>query len=252
MRLIRSTLQGKPCLTSFSESTIPPYAVLSHTWETQDQEVTLKDMLESSGRTKAGYRKVEFCGDQTQKDNLEYFWVDSCCIDRSSSAELSRSINSMFRWYQNAQKCYVYLQDVSTLKGDDRESWEPSFRNSRWFTRGWTLQELLAPKTVEFYSKEGQKLGDRKTLEGPVHEATGIARKALQGTPLTQFDVEERFSWVYKRQTSEPEDKAYSMLGIFDVSLPLVYGEGEIHALRRLREAIARENSITVNIGLPG
>jgi len=183
----------------FSEIDAPPYAVLSHTWQTSDQEVSFQDIMEESGRAKSGYHKVEFCGMQAHMDGLEYFWIDSCCIDRSSGAELTKAINSMFRWYRNAQKCYVYLADVSITAGVGYDSWESAFRESRWFTRGWTVQELLAPKIVEFFSRERQQLGDRKTLERLIHEVTKVPFGALRGNPLSQFSVEEKFLWADKR-----------------------------------------------------
>jgi hypothetical protein len=149
----------------------------------------------------------------------------------------------MFRWYQNAAKCYVYLSDVwaRKRKASDRFSeytWESTFQGSRWFTRGWTLQELLAPRSVEFFSQEGKRLGDKRALERQVHGRTGIAVSALQGTPLSQFGVDERLPWAENRQTTCEEDEAYSLLGIFNVYMPLIYGEGKEHALLRLREQI--------------
>lgn len=95
-----------------------------------------------------GYRKIRFCAEQAWRDGLSHSWVDTCCIDKSSSAELSEAINSMFRSYRDATKCYVYLADVPTLPTEP--PWESAFRDSRWFTRGWTLQELIAPRTIEF------------------------------------------------------------------------------------------------------
>jgi hypothetical protein len=153
---------------------------------------------------------------------LEYFWVDTCYIDKSSSNELAEAINSMFRWYQKADKCYVYLSDVSTLERKASDTfaectWESAFRDSKWFIRGWTLQELLAPRSVEFFSREGKRLGDKRTLEQQIHEITGIPATALRENPLSQFDVDERFSWAKGRQTTRGEDKAYSLFGIFDV-----------------------------------
>jgi hypothetical protein len=149
----------------------------------------------------------------------------------------------MFRWYRNAAKCYVYLSDVSITKRKASSqlsefTWEPAFLASRWFTRGWTLQELIAPSSVEFFSQEGKRLGDKRTLERQVHEITGIAVSALQGAPLSQFGVDERLQWGKNRQTMRKEDKAYSLLGIFDVHIPLIYGEGEDNALTRLQEEI--------------
>src|SRR5947209_7172993 len=101
--------------------------------------------------------------------------------------------------------------------------WELDFRKSRWFTRGWTLKELLAPGSVEFFSREGKQLGDKRTLERQIHEITGIAIPALRGTPLSQFGIDERLSWAENRQTTRKEDKAYSLLGIFDVFMSLIY-----------------------------
>jgi hypothetical protein len=201
--------------------------------------------MDGTSEDKSGYKKVGFCAQQAADDGLQYFWVDSCCIDKSSSAELQEAINSMFHWYQNAAKCYVYLSDVliRKRKASDLSSeytWESAFRSSRWFTRGWTLQELLAPgsDSVEFFSCEGDRLGDKRTLERQIHEITAIPITALRGTPLSQFDVDDRLLWTESRQTTREEDKAYSLFGIFDVYLPLIYGEGRESAFKRLREEI--------------
>jgi hypothetical protein len=220
-----------------------PYTILSHTWGQASEEVTFEDIMEGSGRCKAGYKKIKFCGEQAARDGFTYFWVDSCCIKKSSDAELSESINSMFRWYQRAEKCYVYLSDVSTGKrkrGDQnsQNTWEAAFRGSRWFTRGWTLQELLAPVSVEFFSRESKLLGDKAFLDQQLHEITGIALPALQNTSLSQFSVDERFKWAQNRQTTREEDWAYCLLGIFDISMPLIYGEGREKAVIRLRKEI--------------
>jgi hypothetical protein len=142
-------------LIEYVGSNIPPYAILSHTWGADEEEVTFKDISDGTGKSKVGYHKIRFCGEQTARNGLQYFWVDTCCIDKSSSAELSEAINSMFRWYQNATRCYVYLPDVSVCNPQDGDSewsprWKPEFRRSKWFTRGWTLQELIAPASVEF------------------------------------------------------------------------------------------------------
>jgi hypothetical protein len=169
--------------------------------------------------------------------------LKAACIDKSNNNELSEAINSMFRWYRGAAKCYVYLLDVSrpALHAIDEFGqlpWEPAFRKSRWFTRGWTLQELIAPTSVEFFSKEGEQLGNKRSLERHIHEITGIPVKALQGSPLSGFSVTERMLWAEKRETTRKEDKAYSLLGIFDVYMPLIYGEGRDNATKRLREEI--------------
>lgn len=148
----------------------------------------------------------------------------------------------MFRWYRDAKRCYVYLADVSrTVVSGPRQSttpWEADFRNSKWFTRGWTLQELIAPKTVDFYSKEGFWLGDKRSLELQICDVTNVPIKPLRGASLSDFTVSEREAWAGNRQTKYEEDMAYSLLGIFDVYMPLIYGEGRENARKRLREEV--------------
>ena len=220
MRLLENT-DGSFGLTKFVANEIPSYAILSHTWDADDQEVTFQDMINGVGSGKRGYKKIKFCGKQAQKDGLRYFWVDSCCIDKSSSAELQEAINTMFRWYRDTARCYVYLSDVSAGKHSrsSKPRWESTFKRSRWFTRGWTLQELLAPRSVEFFSRDEKRLGDKVSLELQIHEVTGIAVQALQGSPLSQFSVEDRMSWAARRETTVEEDQAYCLLGIFGMSV---------------------------------
>jgi Heterokaryon incompatibility protein (HET) len=244
MRLLERSSTGEFSLTKyFTSDKVPCYAILSHTWGPNDEEVTFEDLKGSAGTGKPGYKKIRFCGEQAKRDDLQYFWVDTCCIDKSSSAELDEAINSMFRWYRDAARCYVYLSDVSILDYDlnshlSQLPWESAFRASRWFTRGWTLQELLAPASVEFFSQEGQRLVDKRSLERQIHEITGITIPALQGTPLSQFGVDERFKWAEKRQTTREEDWAYCLLGIFGIFMSLRYGERRGNAVIRLRKKI--------------
>jgi hypothetical protein len=242
MRLLKLK-DGEFSLVEFVGDNIPRYAILSHTWGADDEEVTFKDLVEGTGKDKAGYEKIRFCGKQAANDGLQYSWVDTCCIDKLSSTELSEAINSMFRWYHNATKCYVHLSDVSICGSIENElssqwTWKPAFQRSRWFTRGWTLQELIAPKSVEFYSAEGEQLGDKNSLVQEIHEMTGISIQALQGRPLSCFSVDERMSWAVRRETKREEDAAYSLLGIFDIHMPLIYGEGRKKALNRLQKEI--------------
>jgi hypothetical protein len=243
MRLLRLEDDGEFSLVEFVGNNVPPYAVLSHTWGADHEEVTFKDLVDGAGKSKAGYSKIRFCGKQAAKDGQQYFWVDTCCIDKSSSEELSEAINSMFRWYHNAAKCYVYLSDVS-IGGSvgnnlsSQRTWKPAFQHSRWFTRGWTLQELVAPTSVEFFSKEGERLGDKDSMVQEIHEITGISVQALQGSPLSRFSVDERMLWAARRETKREEDAAYSLLGIFNIHMPLIYGEGGQKALNRLRKEI--------------
>jgi hypothetical protein len=242
MHLLERNNDGEFSLTEHFGGDIPQYAILSHTWGADAEEVTFQDLLDGTGKSKAGYNKIYFCGEQARCDSLQYFWVDTCCIDKSNSTELAEAINSMFRWYRNAAKCYVYLSDVSTNDDDQvdpcLQSWQSAFRKSRWFTRGWTLQELIAPPSVEFFCSNRKRIGDKKSLERQLHEITGIAVPALQGTPLSTFSVKERKLWTENRQTKREEDKAYSLLGIFDIYMPLIYGEGAENAFRRLQEEV--------------
>jgi hypothetical protein len=247
MRLLECNNDSEFSLTKdFVGGKIPEYAILSHTWGADIEEVTYRDLIDGTGKNKDGYKKIRFCGEQARHDGLQYFWVDTCCVDKSNNSELAEAINSMFQWYRNAAKCYVYLPDVSSPVIDigdksDQLLWEMAFRTCRWFTRGWTLQELIAPISVEFFSKNWKLLGDKKSLERHICEITRIPSKALQGGPLAEFSVTERMSWAGTRQTTREEDMAYSLLGIFDIHMPLIYGEGRENAEGRLREAINRK-----------
>ncbi|KAF1938339.1 hypothetical protein EJ02DRAFT_457962 [Clathrospora elynae] len=243
MRLLKNNGDGEVTITRFDNNAIPPFAILSHTWGADTEEVTFADLVEGGGQAKRGYRKICFCGEQAQQDGLQYFWVDTCCINKSDKAELSQAIRSMFCWYQNAARCYVYLSDVSTTKRKfdnmlGNFTWEPAFRSSCWFTRGWTLQELLAPNTVEFFSREWEKLGDKKSLTSMIHKITSIPHEVLGGAPLSQFSVNERLRWKEGRETKREEDRAYSLQGILDVKLAPVYSEGAVGAFRRLIDEI--------------
>ncbi|KAI1332917.1 vegetative incompatibility protein HET-E-1 [Xylariaceae sp. FL0255] len=255
MRLLQ-LVDGKVTITKELRS-VPPYAILSHTWE-EEQEVTFRDISTGAGKEKRGYQKILLCGQQARHDGLTYFWVDTCCIDKDSSAELSEAINSMFRWYHDAVKCYAFLADVSapaTVSDDGSQtpSWLQALRRSKYFTQGWTLQELLAPVCLEFFSLEGRLIGDRKTLERELSVITRVPARALQGSSLASFDPETRISWSVGRATTREEDLAYSLLGILGVYMPLLYGEGQENAFSRLRREIHRiqESSIRLLEKLP-
>jgi hypothetical protein len=241
MRLLYFDSSRRLTWTNFSQKIIPPYVILSHTWG--DDEFLFEDLVNGTGYGKAGYEKILFCGEQAARDHVQYFWVDTCCIDKWNLRELSNAINSMFRWYKNAARCYAFLSDVSTPIADvqlHESTWEASFRKSRWFTRGWTLQELLAPASVEFFSSQCQRLGDKDSLKQQIHEITRIPVTALQGVPLDEFSIPERKAWMSGRQTKQEEDMAYSLIGIFDVSMEFRYGEGVKRALERLQEEMER------------
>ncbi|GAW18493.1 hypothetical protein ANO14919_079690 [Xylariales sp. No.14919] len=260
MRLLhREHATDAICLTADLHSNIPPYAILSHRWGSD--EVTFQELHDGTGLSKDGYDKIRFCGEQAQRDGLSYFWVDTCCIDKKNAVELQTAITSMFRWYQNAKRCYVYLDDVSYPASQSTERleeppakrqknmdatvpteppWHSTFRNSRWFTRGWTLQELLAPTSVDFFSREHTLLGNKSSLEGVIRDITHIPVEALRNYPLSDFSVTDRFSWMEHRETTLDEDKAYAMLGIFSVHIPLNYGEGSAKAFRRLQWEVSQ------------
>lgn len=199
-------------------------------------------MKDIDAKKEEGWNKIHFCAQQAKRDGLEYFWVDTCCIDKANNAELSEAIKSMFRWYQNADKCYVFLSDMegksSNAKDRSSSRWKTTFGESRWFSRGWTLQELLAPRSVEFFSKDGARLGDKESLKQTIHEVTKIPIEALSGSDLSEYNAAERFYWAHDRQTTLEEDEAYCLLGIFGCRLPLIYGEGKERALKRLKRGI--------------
>ncbi|KXH45362.1 HET domain-containing protein [Colletotrichum nymphaeae SA-01] len=249
---------------------VPKYAILSHTWG--DDEVTLQDLEHHDHTKKRGYTKIDGLCCLAAKNGFEWVWIDTCCIDKTSSAELSEAINSMYRWYKDASICYAYLEDVmpekcpayveddkphNDLDRDDDEwsSAEPDdyeypeafvnhFGSSRWFTRGWTLQELLAPKNLYFFNAAWKEFGTRSTLAHRIESVTSIPVEFLRKHPYPDFrsaKVAVRMSWAARRQTTRSEDGAYSLLGIFDVNMPLLYGEGR-KAFERLQLEILKES----------
>ncbi|GAB1729826.1 hypothetical protein NU195Hw_g8795t1 [Hortaea werneckii] len=298
--------------------TAPPYAILSHTWE--DDEVLFKDMDDlESAKAKSGWQKIEYTCRQALEDGLEWAWVDTCCIDKSSSAELSEAINSMFNWYKCSKICYVYLCDLTmtaTLRDDNpivgtwlewarrvasvpaslsmtdirlsNLPWQEhmahfkkvtsltrsrmrkridiegysrpcdelgflvidtlgAFSRAKWWSRGWTLQELLAPRNVVFMDQQWQQVARLPELVVTVSTVSSVdVEVLLKTTPLKSRCIAERLSWASKRSTTRDEDMAYSLLGIFDVNMPLLYGEG-IRAFQRLQEAISlKSNDLSI------
>ncbi|PIL25312.1 hypothetical protein GSI_13201 [Ganoderma sinense ZZ0214-1] len=174
-----------------------------------------------------------------RQDGYGYIWIDSSCIDETSSSELSEAINSMFNWYRAAQVCYAFLADVPS--DEDVLSAEGSkFRMSRWFTRGWTLQELIAPHWVIFLSQDWDILGTKHGLADVIQEITFIDPDILtHKKDLSDESVADRMRWASKRKTTRVEDAAYSLLGIFGITMTTLYGEGQ-YAFRRLQEEILR------------
>lgn len=212
---------------------IPPYAILSHTWLEEGEEVTLDDLKHGIGkaRSKKGYPKLKDSARLAWLKGFAYIWIDTCCIDKASSAELSEAINSMYRWYKDAAVCYAYLADV--LNANDNVE----FKHSRWFTRGWTLQELIAPKQLHFYSASWEHIGSRDDLVRVIEDVTHVPRSVLGGGgSLDRVSAGAKLSWAAARVTTRAEDSAYCLMGILDVNMPLLYGEGGEKAFVRLQE----------------
>ena len=217
-----------------NEFNTPKYAILSHRWE--EDEVTYQDAVNIGLQhlNKKGIKKIEQCRQKTLAFDLRYFWVDTCCIDKTSSAELSEAINSMFRWYQRAEVCFAYLADIAE---------QNAIQHSLWFTRAWTLQELLAPELVVFYGQEWQLLGTKSDFADVIAGYRGIPQDVLKyEVNMYALPVAQRMSWARRRSSRRVEDIAYSLLGVFDVNMPLLYGEGD-KAFHRLQEEIIKQHN---------
>ncbi|KAM5546280.1 hypothetical protein V8D89_000406 [Ganoderma adspersum] len=239
------------------------YAILSHTWDAKGEQM-YQELKKIQGRYNLMSRipvpqtcpaelpskllrhaiwhdcklspKVRHACRVARENGYRYIWIDSCCIDKSSSSELSEAINSMYKWYGLAAVCYAYLADVPP--GEDHHAKGSAFRESRWFCRGWTLQELIAPLSVEFLSNDWAPIGSKHALADLVENVTKIEQRALLHVkPLDTFSVAQRLSWAANRETTRVEDRAYSLLGLFDINMPTLYGEGD-RAFRRLQEQI--------------
>jgi hypothetical protein len=243
MRLLRLEDDGDVSIGEYAEEDGLRYAILSHRWGKDQDEVTFKDMVEKTGRDKKGFAKIRACGEQAQRDGFKFFWVDTCCIDKSSSAELSESINSMWRWYRKSGICYAYLDDVPA--GVSIQERIEALTASKWFTRGWTLQELLAPCKLVLYNSAWEDIGSKDHLAHGMRISgiTGISMRYIgpDPSPISSASIAERMSWASTRETKRPEDIAYCLLGIFDINMPLLYGEGQ-KAFQRLQEEIIKQS----------
>lgn len=207
---------------------VPKYAILSHRWQ-ENEELTFGDITEASIHLSGYHKAKKFC-EIAASEGFDYGWIDTCCIDKKSSAELSEAINSMYRWYRDSAVCYAYLMDVDDVFGIGRSSW---------FDRGWTLQELIAPFELEFYSCHWKRLGTKRDLSDELEDRTGIPRPALLRFDTSDYNIAYKMSWAANRQTTREEDQAYSLLGLFNVNMPLLYGEG-CNAFQRLQEEIMK------------
>ncbi|KAK4120302.1 HET-domain-containing protein [Parathielavia appendiculata] len=239
MRLLSThTLQ----LEEFIGDTAPDYAILSHTWE--KEEVIFPDLVGGDldkARSKAGFAKVQGACALARRQDYDYIWIDTCCIDKSSSAELSEAINSMYRWYRNSAVCYAYLSDVHA-GGIGTQFEKTQLERSRWFERGWTLQELIAPNDVEFYNADWGLIGEKKDPQLlPIISRASLVDECVLGlaVELQDVSVAKKMYWASRRRTTRKEDGAYCLMGLFDVNMPLLYGEGG-KAFARLQQEIAK------------
>ncbi|KAF4448568.1 hypothetical protein F53441_8045 [Fusarium austroafricanum] len=241
-------------VVEFMDHNVPKYVILSHTWVT-GQEVTFQDMQNKEGTDRSGYDKIRQACALALENKFGYAWVDTCCIDKTSSAELSEAINSMMSWYERSEICYTYLADVPP--GTDIREPESPFVRSRWFKRGWTLQELLAPSRLVFLFDDWTIMCERDSIVDVITQITGIDQAFLSAPPtliesntsrgsvlqyrLHSASIAEKMSWASKRETTRIEDTAYSLLGIFGINMPLLYGEGA-NAFLRLQEEIMKHS----------
>lgn len=218
------------------------YAILSHRWE--DGEVSYDDMPSPAAHTMKGYAKIrEFCAIARLK-GYEYAWVDTCCINKKDFTEFNEAINSMFSWYRKSDLCMVYLSDFLNQREMNRESPKSQLSRSKWFTRGWTLQELIAPARVEFFDAQWRYFGNKRNLASIISYITGISEALLNGQrELRSYSCAQKMSWAAQRETSKPEDRAYSLLGLFDITLPMIYDGDGAHAFRRLQEEIIKNST---------
>ena len=219
-----------------------PYAILSHRWARAEDEVTYHDLVQkgdSAWQLKKGYKKIIASCKQALRDGLSYIWIDTCCINKDSSAELSEAINSMYKWYMDSIICYAYLEDVRS----DEDLTKPgsTFRSSQWFTRGWTLQEMIAPIEIRFFTGDWVEIAKKSGISKYLHEITRVPEAVLLNPKQTipGICVSQKMYWASGRRTTRVEDRAYSLLGIFNINMPTLYGEGEM-AFRRLQEEILR------------
>ncbi|RPD59901.1 HET-domain-containing protein, partial [Lentinus tigrinus ALCF2SS1-6] len=225
-------------LTYFANPSQVRFAILSHVW--RENEQSFQDVQQLQTQYASGNprdhtsEKIKRCCLYAEQHGFKWVWVDTCCIDKSSSAELSEAINSMYKWYAGAAVCYVFLDDV----GDEEDPHTP-FAHSEWFTRGWTLQELIAPTSLLFLSRHWRTLGTKYDMAEFLKTITGIDVPILRHEmPLSSISVARRMSWAARRQTTRIEDRAYSLMGLFGIHMTPIYGEGTKAFIRLQQEII--------------
>ncbi|KAL7946392.1 heterokaryon incompatibility protein domain-containing protein [Trichoderma barbatum] len=236
-------LNLKECI----EPRMPEYAILSHTWE--HEEITYQEMMDISenpmhpATKKLGYQKIVETCRKAKKNGINYAWIDVCCIDKTNSSEISEAINSMYRWYQKAKICFAFLTD---FRGAETSS-EIGLPKCRWFTRGWCLQELIAPRNLEFFDADWTHIGSKIDMKCLISNITRIDEQVLCGKrPISSIPVARRMSWAAERVTTREEDIAYCLLGIFDVNMPMFYGEGRKAFMRLQEEIIKTSNDLSI------
>ncbi|TDZ14253.1 Vegetative incompatibility protein HET-E-1 [Colletotrichum orbiculare MAFF 240422] len=240
MRLLNTRTQQ---LREFTQPRIP-YAILSHTWG--PEEVSFQDLLSGRGRSLLGYAKIEGACKLALADGFDFIWIDTCYIDKTSSSELTEAINSMWNWYRDSRVCYAYLEDVPTNERLYYPLYPQGLTKSRWFTRGWTLQELIAPHQVIFLAQDWSDIGTRESLRDILGSITGIDRTFFLDGILGKYSIAQKMSWAARRVTTRIEDQAYCLLGLFGVNMPLLYGEGEMAFLRLQEEIMRRTDDQTI------
>ncbi|UPX13924.1 uncharacterized protein EKO05_0004419 [Ascochyta rabiei] len=230
-------------LHTFYGDKIPKYAILSHTWLQDHEEVTfnhLEHQLSSSWNHLPGARKIELTCRQAAADGHSWAWIDTCCIDKANSSELSEAINSMFIWYRDAAVCYAFLMDIDRGRQDDMLC-------SRWWTRAWTLQELLAPKSVRFFDTNWRYIGTKADMAERISHATNIDIDTLRSSEaMFSKSVAQRLSWTAHREATRAEDLAYSLLGLFQINMAMQYGEGGEAFLRLQREIVHTTDDLSI------
>jgi len=221
---------------------VPPYAILSHTWSCKE-EVSYLEYLQPRHETfrKSGYLKILAACGQARGDGFRIIWIDTCCVQQGNHEDVVANITSMYAYYQNAQVCYVYLADAlnGSLRNISRRNGSSFYRWSEWFSRGWTLQELLAPRTVVFFDKNWRRIGDKHQLQDDIHRITTIPPTVLSGKQSIQdVDVLDRMSWSIWRRTTRRQDSAYCLQGILGVIIEPDYNESRSTSFNRLGRAL--------------